>query len=90
MKKVCVLTAAFILALAPLTGRAADGKISFSGTVKAKEEVSVLADKKGKVSTVGAKAGEPVEKGAAIITLGADMLYSPADSKVSLVCCENR
>ena len=88
MKKVITMVTALLLTMIPLLSLAADGEVSFSGTIKAKEEISVLADKKGKVSTIGVKAGESIKTGTRVVSLATDKIYSPADGKVTLVCCE--
>ncbi len=67
---------------------AAGETISFSGTIAAKSEIPVLADRRGKVSVLEVNLGETVEKGQTIVTLATEKLYCPADGTVSLLSCK--
>lgn len=87
MKKLIAVLLLLALALASVPVFAEGKTVSFSGTVTAKQEVPVLADKHGKVSALNVSAGDRVENGAPILALATEKIYSPVDGKVSLICC---
>lgn len=73
---------AICLAAALCLGGAAQAEAFFTGTVAARETVSVVADVGGTVESLSVRAGERVEAGQTVATVRATGVYAVADGTV--------
>ena len=73
---------AICLAAALCLGGAAQAEAFFTGTVAARETVSVVADVGGTVESLSVRAGERVEAGQTVATVSATGVYAVADGTV--------
>lgn len=85
IKKVIMLAMGFQMGWTVMFGVAFGETISFSGNVAAKNEIQILSDKRGKVSSVEVRTGELVKEGQIVLTLATEKIFSPADGVVSLI-----
>ena len=86
-RKICLLIAVLLFCV-NTQSIAAGETISFSGSVAAKNEIHVLADKQGYVSSLVVKTGQRVNQGQPILTLATEKVFSPTDGTVSLLNCK--